>query len=192
MFRSFAAFSFNTCFFFFFFWTLNAIRSLIAYENTITTTVQSNDVEYCVQYRFRLAVLLNIESTEKNADVLNAKRNAHNFRFDFCRTLLCRSKLFIPGNILTFTNKHTECPSTSNCIERVISIYRKTMKIAVRVIFSVKSIPDYFLNEAPMCQHSKSASLYKYWPIYHISTSSESIHLSNIRTLEGLLPFHNY
>ena len=28
--------------------------------------------------------------------------------------------------------------------------------------------------------------------ISHISQSSESIHLSNIRTLEGLLPFHNY
>ena len=26
----------------------------------------------------------------------------------------------------------------------------------------------------------------------HISQSSESIHLSNIRTLAGLLPFHNY
>ena len=28
--------------------------------------------------------------------------------------------------------------------------------------------------------------------ISHISQSSESIHLSNIRTLEGRLPFHNY
>ena len=28
--------------------------------------------------------------------------------------------------------------------------------------------------------------------LYHISQSSESIHLSNIKTLEGLLPFHNY
>ena len=28
--------------------------------------------------------------------------------------------------------------------------------------------------------------------IYHIGQSSESIHLSNIRNLEGLLPFHNY
>ena len=28
--------------------------------------------------------------------------------------------------------------------------------------------------------------------LYNISQSSESIHLSNIRTLEGLLPFHNY
>ena len=28
--------------------------------------------------------------------------------------------------------------------------------------------------------------------ISHISQSSESIHLSNIRTLESLLPFHNY
>ena len=28
--------------------------------------------------------------------------------------------------------------------------------------------------------------------LYNISQSSESIHLSNIRTLEGLLPFRNY
>ena len=28
--------------------------------------------------------------------------------------------------------------------------------------------------------------------ISHISQSSESSHLSNVRTLEGLLPFHNY
>ena len=28
--------------------------------------------------------------------------------------------------------------------------------------------------------------------ISHISQSSESIHILNIRTLEGLLPFHNY
>ena len=28
--------------------------------------------------------------------------------------------------------------------------------------------------------------------ISHINQSSESIHLSNIRTLEGLLPFYNY
>ena len=28
--------------------------------------------------------------------------------------------------------------------------------------------------------------------LYHISQSSESLHLSNIRTLENLFPFHNY
>ena len=52
----------------------------------------------------------------------------------FVALLLCRSNLSIPQNILDII----ECLAILNLIERVISIYRKTMKNVVRVIFSVR------------------------------------------------------
>ena len=58
--------------------------------------------------------------------------------------------------------------------------------------YTVPSPPPHLLTDLYIKVTDLEFFMINEMSISHISQSSESIHLSNIRTLEGLLPFHNY
>ena len=58
--------------------------------------------------------------------------------------------------------------------------------------YAVPSPPPHLLTDLEVKVTDLEFFMINEMSISYISQSSESIHLSNIRTLEGVLPFHNY
>ena len=59
---------------------------------------------------------------------------------------------------MTSSNNHTKYLASSNLTERVISIYRKTMKTTFKSFLFCQSISTCSLSEALICQHSNIKS----------------------------------
>ena len=88
--------------------------------------------------------------------ILNAKSKAHNFRFDFCHTAALQIKFI-------YTREYTRHPATNTLnVLRVQISLKGNLKLSKnneyyceRYLFC-QGIPDCFLNEALIWQHSKS------------------------------------